>query len=147
VTHALHRHPADGHPLRGLSLLGRWLLLLLLAFDLAGSPFHAHAHDVGADAAGHHVLHAADSASGVPHVEAEDAPAFGHSLAALRNAQPQPDDRASVDEAPPSRAELCATPRAVASLDRACCAVPAHVARLRDLHVRPDGRAPPPLHA
>lgn len=148
VSQLLHLRPAHDRSLRGVSLLGRWILVLLLAFDLVGSPFHAHAHDLGADAAARHAAHAVDAVAGVPHVEENGSPAFGHSLAALRNPQPQVDPHASIDEAPPSRADIAVPPPALVSLDDACCAMPPRAARPRDLHIRPDGRAPPsPLHS
>ena len=44
--------------------LGRWLLILMLTFDLIGSPLHAHAHDLGDYGFGTQVIHAGEVTSG-----------------------------------------------------------------------------------
>ena len=66
-----------------MRIFARWLLLLALAFDLAGSPFHAHSHDVGLHHVGVHQH--ASQAEGPGGVDLDDDDeAFGHSLAAIR---------------------------------------------------------------
>lgn len=74
-------------------LLVRWMLVLVLAADLIGSPFHAHQHDGGPNGYAvevSHLLadHDADleqhDAGSVRDLHGEDAARFGHSLSAHR---------------------------------------------------------------
>ena len=120
----------------------RWLMLLLVAFDLAGSPFHLHKHDVGAYGAG------AWAALG-EHSHARPSDDRGesdlaHSSAALRSAGLAPaavKARAGHDTvtAPtPVRACAGAQPRLELVRARASVARGGKPPRLR-----PDGRAPP----
>ncbi len=141
--------PASGR--LGVGTVVRWLLMLVLAFDLIGSPLHAHHHEGATDSAGRHGLHV-DAATGdraATHVDADDDHALGHSLLALLAAAPQPgpwvpgvfavlsvfSTRSPADRAP---LQVLTGPGWNAGPDR--IPIP------HDLHLRPDGRAPPILH-
>lgn len=132
----------------GLLTLGRWVLILLLAFDLIGSPFHAHAHDLGADGLGSHSIHAGESADAVEavHFEEFEGPGFGHSLAALRPAEPGRGAWAFAAAAtictPPLVGVLAETVLPCTGWRNALTRVPISPFP----HLRPDSRAPPVLH-
>lgn len=85
-------------------VLGRWLLLLLITFDLVSAPFHRHSHDLGVAGIGMPLPHAAAGAgvslpglsSGPASSRALDDPlvldavpaaGFSHSQALLRTAE------------------------------------------------------------
>ena len=132
-----------------MSAFGAWLLVFLLALDLIGAPFHAHRHDLGADGLSSHALHAEHWAGGSEpvHIEAGEAGAFSHSLAALVPAPVQPgkwQPVAYTSAYGPQRAVCTEIPVPVARAPRqessARPAIPAC------LHLRPEGRAPPLLH-
>ena len=148
-----HRSPRG--PVACVRLLLNWLLVAVLALDLAGSPLHAHRHDgefsmVGAAwaSAGHH-----DGVAGV-HADHDDSAALSHSITALRSYV----------------ADLPDAPTVAATVADLGSAIPWPVPGLRDLpesaaavrlpwppdrhragssafrSLPPDGRAPP-LHA
>lgn len=127
----------------GWCLLGRWLLLLLLAFDLVSSPFHAHSHDLGSDHLGPQAeAHAVDT---IASLRASDLhpPGFGHSQAALRSLEPRLDD-APIDPALAVFGALSAAAAIAVAVTRAwfpaaTASRPAPAGRF----LRPDGRAPP----
>lgn len=132
----------------GLAALGRWVLVLLLAFDLIGSPLHAHHHDLGTDG----LVSQAHHAAGVPHgwesahFDADDASAFGHSLTGLLPAQPQPGKwqataHAAVYAPPSASGAATPTPLRAAWRDSR-----ERIPILLRSHLRPDSRAPPVLH-
>lgn len=81
----------------GLMWAARWMLVLLLATDLIGSPFHAHHHDGGPDNYLSHTSQAlddaadetADLAASALHVDSSDAVKGGHSMSALRGTSVQ----------------------------------------------------------
>lgn len=154
------RLPANAHrPSGGVSgawWVARWLLVLVLAFDLLSAPFHPHHHD-GVEgqlefAAAHAHAYAYAHASindGAAHAEGEEHPLVSHAATAIR-----------ID---PSRlGQLCAADSNDAPV--ALVAVVQHLAafdeppptRFRPDRSRPDflshrslppaGRAPP-LHA
>lgn len=144
MSAALHL-PAQTDRKVGRALLVRWLLVLLLAFDLIGSPLHAHHHDLGADGLASHAMQSAGGAGGVEpaHLEADDAHAFGHSLAALRPAKRQIGAwQAAVQVAAvaPHIAGRVATPESVPLGWR----IPIErIPISTDLRLHPEGRAPP----
>ncbi len=132
------------------ALVGRWLLLLLVAFDLISSPFHHHSHDVGGGGEFHmaHVAHAdvdLDHEDEL-HIEAPDAHVFGHSLNVLLPAElPRLAKQTLLDwfTAPTlaiAFGQSIITPRT-------WTATPDHIPIPDDVHWRPIGRAPPSLHA
>ena len=144
-------HPAalasDAAP--RVALLLRWLVLLLMAFDLLSAPLHAHAHDMGGDSLLPQ-LHAASHPEDLDtqsHVEAALHHGAGHSLAALRTTE-----RAGV--AAPDLAVIVASVAGLlvqARLDpdalsaRSAAADPIPIASRRSW--RPEGRAPPVRHS
>lgn len=131
-----------------MSLLGGWMLVLLLAFDLIGSPFHGHSHDLGTDGLSAQALHAAHGpgASDPAHVETVEGGSFAHSLAALVPAQLplgkwHPVAHLSVYGPQPTSCTEVPTLAARAAW---------HAWRVRPAisscqHLRPEGRAPPLL--
>ena len=133
----------------GLLSLGRWVLILLLAFDLIGSPFHAHAHDFGGDGLGSHAVHAGESAdaAGAVHAEEFDGPGFGHSIVALRPAEPARGAWAVAVATTicvrPSGGGLAETMPPCAGWRSALTRVPISPFP----HLRPDSRAPPVRHS
>lgn len=132
----------------GASLTVRWMLTLLVAFDLIGSPFHAHRHDLGADGHGPHAVHAADtSVGGEPlHVEADEGAAFGHSLTMLLPAEPQPGKWRPTLHTVVYALALASSPQSLMLARAAWDASPDRVPIPPYPHLRPDGRAPPSLH-
>lgn len=131
-----------------MATLARLLLILLLAFDLVGSPFHSHFHDIGADGAGAQALHALAPGHGSQgvHVEADDTLSFAHSVAALLSAQPQPGKWQTASNA------AAHAPRATQAVVLTLPGVSGRTTRERVPippfpHLRPDGRAPPLLHS
>ena len=140
---------SDAAPRAALFL--RWLVLVLMAFDLLSAPLHAHAHDMGADRLLPQ-LHAASHADdldidGQSHVEAASHHGAGHSIAALRTTE-----RAGV--AAPDLAVIVAS---VAGLlvesplgpdaPSARSAAADHIPIPSRCTWRPEGRAPPVLHS
>lgn len=127
-----------------MQIFARWLLLLVLAFDLAGSPFHAHAHDLGLTHAGKAV--SGLTAGGLDVLESHEPPASaGQSLLAVRTV-PHPDDEMAADVAIlpggwPQLLELRLEP------GHQWEAHPQRVPRPLPRRSWPDGRAPPPLLA
>ena len=124
-----------------------WALILVLVIDLVGSPFHAHRHDHYADAASPHAPHADDAAKAAAamHFDAHEDRRSGHmSLAVLPSGAQlgpwHPIVQAIVYTLEPADR---APPLALAEV--AWSAVPERIPLLRDLHLRPDGRAPPLL--
>lgn len=89
------RLPANAHrPSGGVSgawWIVRWLLVLVLAFDLLSAPFHHHRHD-GVEgqlevATAHAHAHAHGRASvddGATHAEGEEHPLLSHAAMAIR---------------------------------------------------------------
>lgn len=125
-------------------LLVHWVLIVLLAFDLAGSPFHAHAHDLGAAGFGVEAHQGVDA--DIPHLEAQDGDGFGHSLGMLRPESPQPPGWEATAEDDSLRLLWLAAAVLVAlDAPRHWRAVPAHERPAHGRHLRPDGRAPPNL--
>lgn len=143
---AKHRSPPG--PVVCVRLLLNWLLVAVLALDLAGSPLHAHVHDGGFSSgatawasAGHH-----DEAAEA-HLGHDDGAAFSHSITALRG------HVVDLPDAPPDAALNSATPWPVSDIPANSVAVRlpwppdrhrAGASAFRSLP--PDGRAPP-LHA
>ena len=83
TTHpsTLTRRPQGG--VSGAWWVARWLLVLVVAFDLLSAPFHHHHHD-GVEgqlelAAGHALMQDGDA-----HVEADDHPLASHAATAIR---------------------------------------------------------------
>lgn len=69
---------------RRLAWLFRWLLVLLLAVDIAGTPLHRHHHDSGVDSSSIHGQ-LADSLHSAHHVEGDDHdPDFVHAVTTVR---------------------------------------------------------------
>jgi hypothetical protein len=146
AEHAMHRSPRG--PVACVRLLLNWLLVAVLALDLAGSPLHAHRHDgefssagTAWASAGHH----ADTAEA--HVDDDDSAAFSHSITTLRG------HVTDLPDAPTGAALVIATWWPVS--DAATSAVTVRLPWPPDRHragasafrsLPPDGRAPP-LHA
>ena len=93
----IKRLPANAHrPSGGVSgawWIARWLLVLVLAFDLLSAPFHPHHHDgvegqiEVAAAHAHAHAHAHGHASvddGATHAEGEEHPLVSHAAMAIR---------------------------------------------------------------
>ena len=95
------RLPANAHrPSGGVSgawWIARWLLVLVLAFDLLSAPFHHHRHDgvegqlevAAAHALAHAHAHAHANAhasvdDGATHAEGEEHPLLSHAAVAIR---------------------------------------------------------------
>lgn len=143
---AMHRSPRG--PAAYVRLLFNWLLVALLALDLAGSPLHAHAHDSGFSS-GTAVWTSSDhhDESAEAHADHDRGAVFSHSITALRG------HVVDLPDAPPDVALSSATPWPASEL-------PSKAVDLRlpwppDRHragasafrsLPPDGRAPP-LHA
>lgn len=143
---AKHRSPPG--PVARVRLLLNWLLVAVLALDLASSPLHAHFHDGGFSSgatawasSGHH------DRTAEAHADHDDGAVFSHSITALRGQVidlPDTPPDATLDSTtpwpvsdPPSRA-VAVRPPWPPDGDRAGVSV------FRSLP--PDGRAPP-LHA
>lgn len=143
---------------RGLMLLVRWMLVLVLAADLIGSPFHAHHHDGGPDGYSMQVTHlVADHDADLGHhgadslldLHGEDDARFGHALSAHRESSARLPDLG-----------ISAGPQWLASLFVFTALLTPHPAEIRvgwqsdgeRVHppsfrtVPPHGRAPPALH-
>lgn len=71
----IHALPTANSRPRGLSLLLRWLVLLLVVFDLVSAPWHAHAHDAGGGIAGVHGLDGAGAHAAIDDLDDHDEPA------------------------------------------------------------------------
>ena len=143
---AMHQSPRG--PVACVRLLLNWLLVAVLAMDLAGSPLHTHGHDgefssagTAWASAGHH-----DGTAEV-HADHHDGAAFSHSITALRG---------HVTDLPdaPTGADLDSAALWPVS-DIAANAVAVRLPWPPDRHragssafrsLPPDGRAPP-LHA
>ncbi|MGQ3050805.1 MAG: hypothetical protein ACT6S0_03385 [Roseateles sp.] len=140
-------------PVPRTALFVRWLVLMLMAFDLLSAPLHAHAHDMGPDMFTGHVAAHADGGSDevdsdhVSHAEGQAHPGVGHSIAALRSAERE-------GMSTPSLAFIVsivtslqphATPPAISAAPWA--AGVDHIAVPSRRSWRPEGRAPPVLHS
>lgn len=146
-----HRDPHDALTLVRLVL--SWLLVAVLAVDLATSPLHGHGHDGEWSAGGPlGAAHANDipgpGGADVPvHVEHDELPGFSHSIAALRSLVLVMAEVPPLDEVSVAAPGLVPTPW---SLGRAAAFVwppdrhRAGSGAFRSLP--PHGRAPP-LHA
>ena len=145
----MHRRPRG--PVACVRLLLNWLLIALLALDLAGSPLHAHRHDGEFSMAGA-AWAAAEQHDGVAeaHAEHDDDAALSHSIMALRG---QGLDLLDLPDAPAVATLCCATPWPTSDAVASAAAVRlpwppdrhrAGASAFRSLP--PDGRAPP-LHA
>lgn len=132
-----------------LSALSAWLLVLLLALDLIGSPFHAHGHELGLDGFSQTALHAALSNGDARHarVEADAKAGFAHSIAAVARAPLQlakwrPVIHGSLHgpqrPVDPNVAIPMSHPGRYGSSERRSISARPHL--------RPEGRAPPLLH-
>lgn len=118
-----------------------WLLVLLLALDLAGSPLHAHRHDglgsAGTPSATAQLAHAGFDM----HVEESDGTSFSHAIYALRGASIKNCQRlAGVDAAPGSPP---ATPKPVASRGESWQPAPPGATAVAYRSLPPESRAPP----
>lgn len=118
----------------------RWLLLLVVALDLAGSPFHPHAHDVDVDRTGA-AVHAL-AAGGAANLDTEKSHAHaGHSVVAGRLVRQWdskgPSDLAIVAGLGFLLDEIPLATRTARAAD------PEPAARQAALRWWPDGRAPP----
>ena len=124
-----------------------WLLLVVLVFDLASSPFHAHAHDLGAQKlpgiGAAHLENHVDSDSDLDH----DRGTIGHSVSAIRAIRASTDTQHAAQVQAP--AALPAVLASQLAQDARVLGSPAPVRPpwRRPAHLRPDGRAPPTLHA
>lgn len=140
------------------TVLLRWLILLLVVFDLASSPLHMHSHDLGGSGsiAGQSIgsdVHAQEDhphdahhdALGT-HVHSSDGPSFAHSVLALVPSQLPvlaPVLFAITVLSPALLVQAVDDPGRSAWRASDSLAPPGH-----DRHWRPITRAPPPfLHA
>lgn len=158
----------DHASVRRTTLFVRWLVLLMMAFDLLSAPLHAHAHDMGPDLstlqmhlAAQTQAHAAQDAPAAPALAGDDGDhdpgpqvssahheRMGHSMAALRTAQGDttvtPDLAAVVDRV----AEIIALPRLQVALIEQPWTPGTDPVPIAGLCAwRPEGRAPPVLHS
>lgn len=143
----------------GVVSVVRWVLVLMLAIDLIGSPFHAHHHDGGVDGvstqiAHFHGDHAIDALDVNPeptlHVDGDETTHFTHSLSALRGVPVELANLKFPDELPTLAPMLVFTalltqPTAVALVRWRSGREQVPVPLFRT--IPPDGRAPPLLHA
>lgn len=142
----------------GLMSVARWMLVLMLAIDLIGSPFHAHQHDGGVDGLSIQTTHIAsdhafDLLDGdlekVLHVEAADAAHFSHSLIALRGASVELASLKFPTELPAlvpmfAFTDIVTQPTAAALVRWRSGREQVPIPLFRT--IPPDGRAPPSLH-
>ena len=140
-------------------LLLRWMLVLVLAMDLVGSPWHAHHHDGSPDGyvvhaaqvdGDHDALHERDDDETASHLEADHSAHFGHSLLALRTiplqlASVQLQDTPQCLASPYRFAELLTPPTVEVTVRWRPGKEREPIPLFRT--VPPDGRAPPTLHA
>ena len=111
------RHPStlSRRPLGGVSgawWFARWLLVLVVAFDLLSAPFHHHHHD-GVEGQLEFATAHASLDGGDTHVESDDHPLVSHATMAIRIdpsrlAQLPPVDNADAQIAFVSAAQLLA---------------------------------------
>lgn len=152
---ALSSH-ADSQRLSWWALVGRWLLFLLVAFDLVSSPFHAHSHDAGGGDAFHWEQVDVDDHDEA-HIEAPHGKHFSHSLMALWSAEmPRVAEPALADVSTkvPTDVLVASVLLGLAGLLGAEArrprtrwrASPEHIPIPSGVHWRPIGRAPPSLH-
>ena len=132
-----------------LASVGCWLLVLVLGFDLVTSPFHAHSHDIGGNAAS--VEHASGAGAIDDernlHAEPTDHLGRGHSLALLLPRPPQPPQTqllAVTDLPVPPAAQLQAIADA---LSEGPPQAVEHVPIPSGRYLRPSNRAPPIIHS
>lgn len=148
------RHPtADATTASRAASFMRWLVLVVMAFDLLTAPLHAHAHDMGAymlmaqlHMDGHHDDlddddHAISHAAGVTH------DGVGHSIAALRTTERESVTTPSLAIIVASVTSLLAEPRAQRVQQSARTAAADHIPIPSRCPWRPEGRAPPVLQA
>ncbi|MEO7853606.1 MAG: hypothetical protein ABIR94_15330 [Rubrivivax sp.] len=128
----------------------RYLLIAVLAFDLVGSPLHAHHHDSGTfDLGGEALAGHVGEAAGEVHAESRDGHAFMHSLVALRAGKATMAAPAATDEADTTLASVAALilrARTAAAVDLTWRPTRERVALSVFRSLPPDGRAPPVLH-
>ena len=98
--------------LSGAWWIARWLLVLVVAFDLVSAPFHHHHHDGVEGQLGLATAHASVEV-GVIHLDADDHPLASHAATAIRIdpsrlAQLPPIDNAEAQSALVSVAQLLA---------------------------------------
>ena len=163
----MKRHPIPAGrrltPARsGALLLLRWMFFLVVAFDLASSPLHAHHHVGGPEGYGHGPgaveiagLHASDpleiAHDALSHADVDDSAQIGHSLSALRFSSAQavaPDTSESGADVPMPPLWLVVL-AAIEPIEEPKLALRpvrerSHIPSFRT--VPPDGRAPPLTH-
>ena len=123
----------------------RSLLLLVLAFDVAASPFHAHLHDLGGGSLVPSVATAQSAATLLQQDDGDDHDVHfaSHSLTALRLFAATWPVQGDTPFAPfAGMACVGLTSGAEAALPQV-----QPVPRRAPPHMRPDGRAPPEFHA
>lgn len=142
----------------GLMSVARWMLVLMLAIDLIGSPFHAHHHDGGVNGLSTQTAHfdgdhAIDRLDVNPertlHVDGDESAHFNHSLIALRGASVKLASLKFPTELPAlvpmfAFTGLSTQPTAEALVRWRPGRERAPVPLFRT--IPPDGRAPPSLH-
>ncbi len=137
------------------ALFMRWLVLVLMAFDMLSAPLHAHAHDMGPDMSSA-PLHAGASPAGVaepdgmPRVDGAVHRLAGHSVAALRTAEHQSTASPALDVIVAGVASLVAAlavPAADDSVGVAWTPADDPIPLACRCPLRPEGRAPPALHS
>lgn len=147
----MQRHPAFAPaPVSRTAWALRWLVLLVVALDMLTSPLHAHAHDLGPSMLldlAHLESHCdGDAARGVSHAEAPLHGMAAHSVATLKAAEQE-------RLAGPSLSAIVAGVRALLPAEPAVGSYIEWPAAADHLPIpalcplRPEGRAPPSLHA
>lgn len=140
-------------PVAKTALFLRWLVLLVVAFDLLSAPLHAHAHDMGPGMMLPHAHQGAlddmdvDDHDGMTHAQALVHNATGHSNAALRAVEGSFPPAPSLDIIVASVWALLVEPRAEAVAPSSRSAAADHIPIPSRCTWRPEGRAPPVLHS
>lgn len=139
------------------ALFLRWLMLVFMALDLASAPMHAHAHDFGpdqylghshGDGRRHQDLVEVSMHTGLVDHAGHAAHALGHhASAAIRSPENSPSVSPRIEVIVASVAELLAQEPTAAAREVVWPAAADYLPTPSNVPLRPEGRAPPPLHS
>lgn len=132
---------------RTLAWLARWMLVLVLGFDQAGSPLHTHQHDSGIDGRAVRQAHV-DLGAHALHVQEQPTNSLHHANLAVRSQARPLAALAPADSGSTALSALPAAPLAPAPLRGDALVPPVSRATAPSFarSLRPAVRAPP-LHA